>query len=81
MHKRRSSDATNGIHVRLESELLRAIECFRRSEQHIPTRPEAIRRLLQRALAVHSGPHAAEHLRMPTTARAKPVSKHQASST
>ena len=52
MHKRTSADATNGIHVRLENELLHAIECFRRSEQHIPTRPEAIRRLLQKALAL-----------------------------
>jgi hypothetical protein len=78
MHKRKSADATNGIHVRLESELLHAIECFRRSEQSIPTRPEAIRRLLKRALA---SPHAAEHRRMPTIPSADPVSKQQASST
>jgi metal-responsive CopG/Arc/MetJ family transcriptional regulator len=40
------------IHVRLQNELLRVIEDFRRSEADIPTRPEAIRRLLQQAVAV-----------------------------
>jgi hypothetical protein len=81
MHKRTSTDTTNGIHVRLEDMVLRAIENFRRGEPDIPTRPEAIRRLLQRALAVPSVPHAAEYRRMPTTARANAVSKQQASST
>jgi metal-responsive CopG/Arc/MetJ family transcriptional regulator len=50
MHKRTSADTTNGIHVRLQNELLRAIESFRRSEPDIPTRPEAVRRLLQQAM-------------------------------
>ena len=54
MHKRTSADTTNGIHVRLENELLHAIECFRRGEPEIPTRPEAIRRLIRRALELTS---------------------------
>jgi metal-responsive CopG/Arc/MetJ family transcriptional regulator len=43
--------SAESIHVRLQNELLRAIEDFRRSEVDIPTRPEAIRRLLQQAIA------------------------------
>jgi metal-responsive CopG/Arc/MetJ family transcriptional regulator len=39
------------IHVRLQDELLRAIDVFRRSEIDLPTRPEAVRRLLQQAMA------------------------------
>lgn len=50
MHKRSSTD-NNGIHVRLRNELLRAIEDFRRSEADIPTRPEAVRRLLEQAVS------------------------------
>ena len=38
------------IHVRLQDELLRAIDVFRRSEVDLPTRPEAVRRLLQQAM-------------------------------
>jgi len=38
------------IQLRLQNDLLSAIESFRRSEPDIPTRPEAVRRLLQRAL-------------------------------
>jgi hypothetical protein len=38
------------IQVRLQSRLFSAIEGFRRSEPDIPTRPEAVRRLLHRAL-------------------------------
>jgi hypothetical protein len=55
MHTRTSANTTNGIHVRLQNELLCAIESFRRSEPDIPTRPEAVRRLLQRALELGSG--------------------------
>ena len=38
------------IHVRLQNELLRAIEDFRRSEADIPSKPEAVRRLLLQAV-------------------------------
>ena len=38
------------IHVRLRNELLRAIDDFRRSEADIPSKPEAIRRLLLQAV-------------------------------
>jgi hypothetical protein len=39
------------IQVRLREELLSALEDWRRSQQSIPSRPEAIRRLLQQSLA------------------------------
>jgi metal-responsive CopG/Arc/MetJ family transcriptional regulator len=42
---------TAGVHVRLQQALLSEIENFRRREIDLPTRPEAIRRLLQRAIA------------------------------
>jgi hypothetical protein len=38
------------IHVRLQNELLRAIEDFRRTEADIPSKPEAVRRLLLQAV-------------------------------
>jgi hypothetical protein len=39
------------IHVRLQNkQLWSAVEAFRRNEPDIPTRPEAIRRVLERAL-------------------------------
>jgi hypothetical protein len=38
------------IQLRLQRELYAALESFRRAEPDIPTRPEAVRRLLQRAL-------------------------------
>jgi metal-responsive CopG/Arc/MetJ family transcriptional regulator len=38
------------IQVRLKPDLVSAIESFRRGESDIPSRPEAIRRILQRAL-------------------------------
>jgi len=38
------------VQVRLQDDLWSAIENFRRNEPDIPTRPEAVRRLLQRAL-------------------------------
>jgi hypothetical protein len=38
------------IQVRLREDLWSAIETFRRNEPDIPTRPEAVRRLVQRAL-------------------------------
>ena len=38
------------IQVRVRRDLLVAIEDYRRNEPDIPTRPEAVRRLIQRAL-------------------------------
>jgi hypothetical protein len=38
------------IQVRLREELLSALEDWRRNQQSIPSRPEAIRRLLQQSL-------------------------------
>ena len=71
MHKRTSAD-TNGIHVRLENDLLHAIECFRRSEPDIPTRPEAVRRLLQQAMrACQKEVSDKLHRAMPTLVSAK----------
>ena len=40
------------VQVRLQNDLWSAIESFRRSEPDIPTRPEAVRRFLQRALDI-----------------------------
>ncbi len=45
---------TNGIHVRLQDELQRAVENFRRREADIPSKPEAVRRLLRQAVAAHT---------------------------
>jgi metal-responsive CopG/Arc/MetJ family transcriptional regulator len=42
------------IHVRLHDELLRAVDEFRRREADIPTKPEAVRRLLQQAIAARA---------------------------
>jgi len=57
--------SAESIHVRLQNELLRAIEDFRRREADLPTRPEAIRRLLQQAVMAReeeaaSNPHQQE---------------------
>ncbi len=46
-----TTDGTSpSIQVRLQSDLWSAVESFRRNEPDIPTRPEAVRRLLQQAL-------------------------------
>jgi hypothetical protein len=39
------------VQVRLQQKLLEAIENWRRGQASIPSRPEAIRRLLQQSLA------------------------------
>jgi len=44
------------IQIRLQSDLWSAVESFRRNEPDIPTRPEAVRRLVQRALDVTLDP-------------------------
>jgi metal-responsive CopG/Arc/MetJ family transcriptional regulator len=38
------------MHVRMQSELERAVDDCRRSEADLPTRPEMVRRLLQAAV-------------------------------
>jgi metal-responsive CopG/Arc/MetJ family transcriptional regulator len=50
MHTQSQTGASLAIQVRLQNSLLSAIENFRRDEPDIPTRPEAVRRLLQQAL-------------------------------
>jgi metal-responsive CopG/Arc/MetJ family transcriptional regulator len=50
MYGQSSAAAPKAIQVRLRKNLLFAIESFRRSEPDIPTRPEAVRRLLQQAV-------------------------------
>jgi hypothetical protein len=61
MYVRTSAGSNLAIQVRLQHDLVSAIEGFRRSEPDIPTRPEAIRRLLQRALALSQGLGGPEH--------------------
>jgi metal-responsive CopG/Arc/MetJ family transcriptional regulator len=46
----REPTADPQIQVRMSHELKRAIEEFRRQEPDIPSRPEAIRRLLKQAV-------------------------------
>jgi hypothetical protein len=48
--ERTSAGLNPAIQIRLQGELYSAVESFRRNEPDIPTRPEAVRRLLQRAL-------------------------------
>lgn len=50
MHEQSSGGPNRAIQVRLQDNLLLAIENFRRGEPDVPTRPEAVRRLVQRAL-------------------------------
>ena len=42
------------IHVRLQYELLSALNAFRRDEPDLPTIPKAVCRLLKRALAARA---------------------------
>jgi hypothetical protein len=48
MPKRKTKDRE--IHVRLDSDLQRAIEAFRANQECPPTTPEAVRYLLRKAL-------------------------------
>lgn len=50
-HTSIESSHAPAIQVRVGDNLWSAIESFRRNEPDIPTRPEAVRRLLERALA------------------------------
>jgi hypothetical protein len=49
----RPKSDTAPVNLRLPSEMLRAIDNWRRNEPDLPTRPEAIRRLL--AVLIHEG--------------------------
>jgi metal-responsive CopG/Arc/MetJ family transcriptional regulator len=49
----RPTSDTAPVNVRLPAEMLRAIDDWRRKEPDLPTRPEAIRRLL--AVFIHEG--------------------------
>ena len=54
--KRRGRPVTTGkgqpITLRLQSELLAAVDNWAASEDDVPSRPEAVRRLIQRGLSV-----------------------------
>jgi hypothetical protein len=50
MHHRSSAEVSNGVHVRLQSELARALDDCRRAEADVPSRPEMVRRLLRQAV-------------------------------
>jgi metal-responsive CopG/Arc/MetJ family transcriptional regulator len=41
---------TEAVNVRLPREMIEAIDAYRRAEEDLPTRPEAIRRLVEKAL-------------------------------
>ena len=72
---KRSAAETNGIHIRVGDELFRAIEKFRRSEPDIPTRPKAVRRLLQQALTArqrHAGKRGADDVKCRLAHTAEP---------
>jgi metal-responsive CopG/Arc/MetJ family transcriptional regulator len=53
MHSAIAQESQRGtpVQVRLHQKLLEAIENWRREQESIPSRPEAIRRLLQQSLA------------------------------
>jgi metal-responsive CopG/Arc/MetJ family transcriptional regulator len=53
MHSIIAQESQHGtpVQVRLHQKLLEAIENWRRGQASIPSRPEAIRRLLQQSLA------------------------------
>jgi hypothetical protein len=53
--REQTSPADNQVQVRMPPDLRRAIEDFRRNEPDIPTRPEAIRRLLKQAVTARQG--------------------------
>jgi hypothetical protein len=52
MHQQTPTVSGLAIQVRLQNDLVSAIEDFRRNQADIPTRPEAIRRLIRRAIAL-----------------------------
>lgn len=41
---------TEAVNVRLPRDTLTAIDAYRRAQHDVPTRPEAIRRLLEKAI-------------------------------
>jgi hypothetical protein len=60
MQEYMSSWLSQAIQVRLRKDLWSAVEGFRRNEPDIPTRPEAVRRLLHRALDLAEGSNVAD---------------------
>lgn len=48
--KGRPAKDTEAVNVRLERALLQAVDDWRRDQPDVPTRPEAIRRLIQRQI-------------------------------
>jgi hypothetical protein len=54
MHQQTPAVSGLAIQVRIPKDLVSAIEGFRRNQPDIPTRPEAIRRLIRRAIATDS---------------------------
>jgi hypothetical protein len=53
--ERTDAGLSPAIQLRLQGKLYSAVESFRRNEPDIPTRPEAVRRLIQRALEPRAG--------------------------
>jgi hypothetical protein len=56
MNEQTSAGPNPAIQVRVPDSIFSAIEDFRRSEFDLPTRPEAVRRLLTRALNLGERP-------------------------
>ena len=44
-------NGTTGVHVRLQQTLLTQIDEYRRRQAHLPTRPQAIRDLVEQAMS------------------------------
>jgi hypothetical protein len=54
MSGRTSAESARAIQVRVQPKLFIEIENFRRGEADLPTRPEAVRRLLNQAVAARN---------------------------
>jgi hypothetical protein len=53
---------TEAVNVRMERSAISAVDDWRRSQPDVPTRPEAIRRLIEAGLRAHAPPvHKAAH--------------------
>jgi hypothetical protein len=55
MHDYQISGAAIPVQVRLPEPLFKAIDVYRRAIDDLPSRPEAIRRLVEQALAQRAG--------------------------
>lgn len=49
-----AAETSTPVMVRMTAEQIRALDNWRRNETDLPGRPEAIRRLVDEALATHS---------------------------